>query len=205
MEKLVDSHRRQCHFGKARHLIAHGVWIELATYGILHPRICHENPPSRNSGSYTRKPCGGKMESARNLLPSEEHDSHECTLHEERHNAFNGKRSTEYVTYKPRIVAPVGAKLKLKDDARSHTHGKVDTKQTLPELGSLQPEGFACAIIDSLDNAHYYSQSKRERHKQPMIDGCKRKLRTRPVDKRRVDGKQMIHKLKKLMVIGKLN
>ena len=205
MEKLVDSHGRQRHFGKARHLIAHGVGIELATYGILHPRICHENPPSRNSGSYARKPCGSKMESARHLLPSEEHDSHECAFHEERHNALNGKRSTEYVANKPRIVAPVGAKLKLKNDARGNTHSKVDTKQTLPELRSLQPEGLAGAIIDSLDNAHYYGQSKRERHKQPMIDGCKRKLGTRPVDKRRVDGKQMIHKLKKLIVIGNLN
>ena len=138
------------------------------------------------------------MESARHLLPSEEHNSHECALHKECHNALNGKRSTEYVANKPRIVAPVGAKLKLKNDARGNTHSKVDTKQTLPELGSLQPERFAGAIIDSLDNAHYYGKSQRERHKQPMIDGCERKLRTRPVDKRRVDGKQMIHKLKKV-------
>ena len=35
--ELVDGKWRKSHFGKRRHLIAHGVGIECAAHGILHP------------------------------------------------------------------------------------------------------------------------------------------------------------------------
>ena len=35
--ELVDGEGRESHLGKGRHLIAHGVGIECAAHGILHP------------------------------------------------------------------------------------------------------------------------------------------------------------------------
>ena len=127
------------------------------------------------------------MEPSRHLVPAKEHNCHKSALHEKRHNALNGKRSTKYIADKPRVVAPVGTELKLQDNTRSNAHSEVDAKQTLPEMRRLTPERFSGAIVNCLDNAHNYCQAQCERHKQPMINCCKRKLGTRPVNECGVD------------------
>ena len=193
VEKLVDGKGRQGYIDEARHLVAHGVGIELAAHGILHPRVGDENPPCRDGGTQTSEPCRGEVEATRHLLPAEIHDGNKGALHEERHDALDGKRGAEDVAHKPGVVAPVGAELKLEDDARSHAHGEVDAKQALPEHGGFFPEWFTCAVIARFHNAHDEGQTERERHKEPMVDGCKCKLRTRPVDEGWVDCQQVCH------------
>ena len=127
------------------------------------------------------------MEAARHFLPSEEHNSHEGALHEERHDAFDGKRSAEDVAHEPGIVAPVGTELELKNNACGYAHREIHSKEALPELGSFFPEGLSCTIIDGLHDGHDYGKAEGEGHEQPMINGSKRKLGSRPVNKGWVD------------------
>lgn len=69
------------------------------------------------------------MEAGTCLFPSKKHYGNKSAFHEEGEESFNGKRSTEYVAYKPGVVAPVGAKFKFQDDACCHSHGKVDAEK----------------------------------------------------------------------------
>ena len=187
MEELVDGERREGNLGKACHLVAHGVGIELATHRILHPCVGDEYPPCRNGGSKSGEPCGGEVESARHFLPAEVHHGDEGALHEERHNALDGKGRTEDVAHEPRVVAPVGAEFKLKDYSRRHTHGEVHAEEPLQEDGSVLPELLTCAIIARFHDAHDERKTQRERYEQPVIDGGEGELRPRPVDECWVD------------------
>ena len=60
------------------------------------------------------------------LLPSEEHHGKESSFHEESEDAFNGERRAENVANKPRVVTPVGAEFKFKDDSCGDADSKVD-------------------------------------------------------------------------------
>ncbi len=191
--KLMDGEGRERHLGEARHLIAHGVGVECASHGVLHPCVGHENPPCRDGGAKAGEPRGGEVEATRHLLPAEEHHGHEGALHEERHDALDGEWRAEYVAHKPRVVAPIGAKLKLEDEAGGHADGEVHAKQSLPEDGGVFPEGLARAVVARFHNAHDEGEAQRERHKQPVVDGGERKLRTRPIDERGVNGHEVCH------------
>ena len=193
MEKLVDGKRREGHVNETGHLVAHGVGIERATDGVLHPCVCHKNPPRGDGGTEAREPRGGQMEAARHFLPAEKHHGNEGALHEESHDALDGKWRTEDVADKPGIVAPVGAKLKFEDDARGYAHGEVDAKQALPEDGGVFPKLFSCAIIAGFHNAHDEGKTQRERHEEPVVNGSECKLGTRPVDYRCVYSQKVDH------------
>ena len=193
MEKLVDGKRRKGHVEEAGHLVAHGVGVEFAAHGILHPGVGHQNPPGRNRGTKTGEPRRGQMETRRHLLPAEIHHSDEGALHEKRHNALNGERRTENVAHEPGIVAPIRAEFKFKDDTRGHTHGEIHAEETLPENGGVLPEWLTCAIIARFHDAHDEGKTQREGHKEPMIDGGQCELGTRPVNERRVNSQEMCH------------
>ena len=191
--ELVDGERRQRHVKKRGHLVAHRVRIELAAHWILHPAVSHQYPPRAERRTDARKPGGSQVEAAAHLLPAEEHDSDKSALHKEGHNALYRQRSTEDVADKPGIVAPVGAELKLKHDARSHANGKVYTEQTLPEFCRHKPVNALRTVINGFHNAHDQGKSQGQRHKQPMVDGCHGKLHTSPVNRRRIDVHQNVH------------
>ena len=169
--ELTHGKGREGYGKEVDHLIAHRVGVELASHRALHPSVGHENPPSRDGGTQTREPRRGKMEAARHFVPPEEHHSHKRRLHEEGQDAFHGERGSEDVAHEPGVVAPVGAELKLKDNARSHAHGEVDTEEFLPELGSNFPELLVCAIIASLHDAHDDGETERQGHEEPVVDG----------------------------------
>ena len=179
--ELVDGKGRECHIQKRYHLVAHGVGVELATHGILHPSIGYQNPPSRNGGPQTGEPGGGEVEAARHLVPSKIHHGHKGRFHEECHYALYGKWRTEDVAHKPRVVAPVGAKLKFKNNAGGNAHGKVHTKEFLPEAGSGFPKLSARAVVAGFGYAHNNGKPQGEWNKKPVIDGGEGKLSSRPV------------------------
>ena len=163
MTELVDRKRRESHLHERGHLVAHGIRIEGASHGTLHPSIGHENPPGREGCTQSREPGSGQVESRRHLLPAEKHHRHEGRLHEEGDDTLNGKRRTKDIAHKPGIVAPVGSELKFEDDAGGHTHGKIDAEEFLPEHRRVFPETFACTIIAGFHNAHDEGKSQRER------------------------------------------
>ena len=188
MAELIDGKRRERHIEERHHLVAHRVGIELTTHGILHPGVGNQNPPGGDGGTQTREPGGSQVEARRHFLPAEIHNSHKGRLHEERHDALDGQRRPEDIAHEPRVVAPVGTKLELEDDAGSHTHGEIDAEEFLPEARGVFPETLAVAIVDGLTNTHNDCQAQGERHKQPVIDSGQRKLRPRPVNGPAVDG-----------------
>ena len=159
MAEFIYSKWRQGNIGKRHHLVAHSISIKLTAHRTLHPSISHKNPPCRDCCTQACEPCRSKMESCRHLIPSKEHHSYEGRLHKESHYTLDSQRSSEDVANKPRIVAPVSTKLKFKNDTCSHTHGKVDSKETLPKLSSIFPKTFASAIIAGLHNTHYQRQT----------------------------------------------
>ena len=65
MEKLVDGKRREGHVNETGHLVAHGVGIERAADGVLHPSVGHENPPRGDGGTEAREPRGHAARAAR--------------------------------------------------------------------------------------------------------------------------------------------
>ena len=121
------------------------------------------------------------MEALANLAPSEEHERDEGGFHEEGEDAFDGKGSTEDVTHKPRVVTPVGTKLKFEDNTRGNTDSEVDTEELLPKLGSCFPELITCAVINGFHNRHHECKSERKWDKQPVIACREGKLGARPV------------------------
>ena len=170
MTELHHGEGREGYVEERDHLVAHGLGVELTPHGALHPGIGHENPPSRDGGAQAGQPRAGQVEAFRHFVPAEIHDGHEGGLHEEGHDAFDSERCAEDVAHEPRVVRPVGAELKLQDDARSHTHSEVDTEEFLPELGGVFPETLLRAIVARLHNAHDDGQAKRQGHEQPMVD-----------------------------------
>ena len=140
MAELHHGKRRQCHIDKRKHLITHGVGIEFTAYRTLHPGICHQNPPCRDGCTKPRQPCGGEMESTRDFVPTKIHHCHKGALHEKSDNALYGQRCTEDVANEPRIVAPVGSKLKFEDDTCRYTHSEIDSEKLLPEFSRTFPE-----------------------------------------------------------------
>ena len=197
--ELVDGKRREGYVEERYHLVAHGVRIELATNGILHPCIGHQNPPGGNRCAQACEPCGGEMEAGRDLLPAEEHHGHEGGLHKECHDALDGQWRAEDIAYEPRVVRPVGAEFKLKDDTCGNTHGEIDAEEFLPELCAVAPKSvdgivdncsfrtIELAIPNGLADTHDDSQSESQRNEQPMVDGCQCELCSCPVDGASVD------------------
>ena len=122
------------------------------------------------------------MEPFGHLLPAEIHHGHEGTLHEECHDTLDGQRRSEDVTHEPGIVRPVGAELKFEDDARGHSHRKIDTEEALPELSRLAPEHVARAVVLGFHNGHNQSESQRQGDEKPVVDGRECELRSRPID-----------------------
>ena len=121
------------------------------------------------------------MEPFRHLVPSEVHHRHEGRFHEKRHDALDSQRCSEDITHEPRVITPVRTELKLKDDTRGDTHGKVDAEQFLPELRRILPKAFLCTVVACLHDAHDHSQSQCEWNEKPVVDGSQRELCSRPV------------------------
>ena len=59
--------------------------------------------------------------------------------------------------------------------------GKVYAEKAHPELCGLQPRLRSCAHIRSLHHSDYHRQPQRKRDEEPVIDGCKGELPTRPI------------------------
>ena len=182
VQELIDGKGRQCHFKEAHHLVAHRVGIELTSHRILHPGVCHQNPPRRDGSTQAREPGRSEMEPCRHLLPSEEHHGNECRFHEERDDSLYSERSAEDVAHEPRIVAPVCSELKLENDSRSHAHSEIDTEEFLPELCRIPPEGFLRAIVAGFHDSHDNRKSECQGNEQPVIDCSQRKLGARPIN-----------------------
>ena len=170
--------------------MTHRVRIEFTSHRILHPRVSNKNPPCRNGCTKTGEPCRCEMESLRYLLPTEEHHGNEGALHEESHNAFDSERRTKDVAHYPRVVAPVCSELELKDNSGGHTHCKVHSEKFLPKAGSVFPKLFPRAVIARFCDAHDECQTKCEWHKEPVINGSKRKLRPCPIHRSCIDCKK---------------
>ena len=181
MHKLRHGCAGKCHIGKTNHLVAHRFGVKAHTYGVLHPSVGHENPPSGNRGAQAGKPRRRQVKLAAYFVPTKEHHGNKRSLHKEGKNTLDSQRSAEDVAHKPRVVAPVGAKFKFEDQARSHADREVDTKELHPKLRSALPDFSAFHDVDRLHNSHNHGEAERQRHKKPVIAGRKRKLRPRPV------------------------
>ena len=178
MKKLINCKRREGHVGERGHLIAHRIGIERTSYRILHPGVGHKDPPGRDRGTQTRQPRRREVEARTHLLPAKEHHGNEGRLHEKGHNTLDGQRRAKDIAYEPGIIRPVGSELKLENDTRCYTHGKIDTEQTLPETRHVLPEHLARTVITSLGNAHDHGEAKCQRNKKPVVDRRQGKLRT---------------------------
>jgi hypothetical protein len=150
---------------------------------MLHPGIGYQNPPGGDRSSQSCEPGRSQVETFADLIPPEKHDGNKRGLHKESQNALDGKRRAKNITYKPGIVTPVGSELKLKDQSRGYTYGKVDTENLHPKLGCPFPELIACFIIKGFHDTHNDCQAESEWHKNPMVHGCQSKLGSRPVNK----------------------
>ena len=182
VEELHDGNRIEHQSPEIDHLVTHRVGIELHTYGVLHPRVGHENPNGRDTGSDTRHPSGKQVCTFAHLVPSEEHDGEERSLHKEGQDALDGERSTEDVAHKPRVVAPVGTEFEFEDDARGDAHGKIDGEEFHPELGGVLPKLIFLDDIKGLHRCHNDRQPEGERYENPMVPGRQSELRPRPID-----------------------
>ena len=80
VEKLVDSNGREEHFAERGHLVAHGLHVEPAADGALHPGVGYQDPEGREVGADGREPGGGEVEALRDLVPAEEHHGDEGRL-----------------------------------------------------------------------------------------------------------------------------
>ena len=159
MEKLSHSHRRECHRCKIHHLITHCLRIECHAHRILHPSVGNQNPPCRKCCTDTCQPCRCQVETFTYFVPAKEHNGNERCLHKESQNTLDGQRSTENITYKPRVITPVRTELKLQNQSRSNTYGEVNTEKLHPELCRAFPEFLTCDYIESLHEPHNHSQS----------------------------------------------
>ena len=184
MQELIDRHGREGHGRERTHLVADRFEVEVAAHGVLHPGVGHQNPPGREVGADGREPRGGEVEAFGDLVPAEEHDGDEGALHEEGQNALDGQRRTEDVAHEVRIVRPVGAELEFEDDARGYADGEIDAEQAHPESGRAAPERVARADVEGLHDGDEESQSERQRHEEPVVDGRQGELRPRPIDGR---------------------
>ena len=181
VQEFVDCEGLEGNCKEIHHLIAHCVGIEVHSRGVLHPTVGHQNPPCGKRSSKASEPSRSKMEAFTNLTPAKEHEGYKGGLHEESEDAFNSKRCSEDVTYKPRVVAPVGTKFKLQDDTCGHTNGEVDTKELLPKLRGSLPKLITSAVVDGFHDGHHEGKSESEGDKQPVIACRKGKLGSRPV------------------------
>lgn len=77
------------------------------------------------------------------------------------HDAFNCQRSAKNISNKPGVIAPVGAELKLKNDARGYSNGEVDAEEFHPEFGDPLPFGIPGAVIHGLHKGQHVGQSQR--------------------------------------------
>ena len=126
MEEFVDGDARE-EGTEIHHYVAHLSRIELHACRILHPGISHQNPQCGNGGAHAGQPGCGKMETRAHTVPAKEHHSNKGCFHEEGQQALNGQGSAENIAHKPRVIAPVGAELKLKNQARGHANGEIDS------------------------------------------------------------------------------
>ena len=154
MRKLDDSRRREGYGKEVEHLVTYGFGVELHAYRMLHPRIGNKNPPCRDCGSEDGEPGGSQVGAAAEFFPTEEHEGDEGGFHEEGQDALNGKRGTEDVADKPRVVRPVCAELKFEDDACGDAYSEVDAEKFLPKLGCTFPETVTGTHIERLHYRH---------------------------------------------------
>ena len=164
MEEFIHRNGREGDGGEIQHLVAHRVGIKGHSCRILHPRVSDQNPPGRHGCTDDRQPSGSEVEAFAHLVPSEIHDGDKGSLHKECHDALDGQRRTEDVADEPTVVRPVGAELKLHDQAGGDTDGEVDAEEFHPELCCCLPMFFPCLDIqgfhDGLDNTQ--SQGERD-------------------------------------------
>ena len=185
MEELGHRHRLECHRPEIHHLVADCFGIELHAHRMLHPGIGHQNPPGRNRSPDAGEPGRSQMKAFAYLVPAKEHDCDECSLHEERQDAFDGQRRPEDIAHEPRVIAPVGPELEFQNQTGSHAYREIDPEDLHPELGGLFPKGIACLYIDCLHDAHDHGKTQCQGNKEPMVHGRHRELRPRPVNQAR--------------------
>ena len=182
VQELYDSHRIEHQRPEVHHFVTHRVGIERHTHRMLHPRVGYQNPYGRDAGSDTGHPSSEQVCLLAYLVPSEEHDGEEGSFHEEGQDAFDSERSPEDIAHEPGIIAPVGTKLELEDDARSNAHGKVDGEELHPELGGVLPKIVFLNYIQGFHGGHDDSQPQGKGHENPMVTGRKGELCPRPID-----------------------
>jgi len=122
------------------------------------------------------------VESFGNFVPAEEHYGDEGAFQEESHNALDGQRGPENIAYEVRIVRPVGAEFEFENDSRCYADREIDPENPHPELRRPFPKLVAGTVIDALHDRADDAETEGQRHEQPMVNGCHRKLRARPVD-----------------------
>ena len=192
MKKFVHRNRIEKHSPKINHLISHRIRIKLYPNRILHPAVCHQNPQSGEIGTNGNQPTRSKVESLAYPVPTEKHYSNKGTFHKESHYSFNGKRSSENVSYKPRVITPVGSEFKFQNNSGGNTNGKVDPEKLHPKFGDLFPFFVLCLHINGFHNGNHKCSSQCKRNKKPVVHCCKSKLCSGPIDEFPV---YMIHKI----------
>ena len=182
VQELHHSYRIKYQCPEVDHFVTNRVGIELHAYRMLHPGIGHQDPHRRNAGTDTCHPSCQQVGTLAHLVPPKEHDCEEGRLHEKGQNPLDGKRRTENVAHKPRIIAPVGSELEFQNDTSGDTYRKINGEELHPELGRTLPELVFLDDIEGFHGSHNHRQPQRKRDENPMVTSGKSKLRSRPVD-----------------------
>ena len=182
MDELGLRHRVEQHLEEVGDLHAHGIGIEPAADGMLHPGIGDQDPEGREIGADGDAPGHGQVADAAELVPAEEEQADEGGLEEEGHQPLDGQRRTEHVADIVRVIGPVGAELELHGDAGRHPHGEVDAEQDAPEHGHVAPDLAAGHDVDALHDRQQQRQPQRQRHEQEMVHRGERELQAGEVD-----------------------
>ncbi len=88
------------------------------------------------------------------FIPAEKHYGYEGGLHEKGKNSFNGQGSPEYITYKPRVVGPVGSELKFKDNSGGYPDGKINPEKFHPKFCDPLPLLISGANVNGVHKGH---------------------------------------------------
>jgi cytochrome bd ubiquinol oxidase subunit II len=135
VEELGDSHGREGDSCKVHHFISYCFGIESHPYGVLHPGIGDQNPPSGDRCSQSGEPGGCQMETLAHFVPAEEHDGNESGFHKKCQDSFDSQWGSEDIAHKPGIVTPVSSELEFQNQTGGNsllfTLGRNDEERAL--------------------------------------------------------------------------
>ena len=98
------------------------------------------------------------------------------------------KRTTKFwmrifgINFAIGVATGIILEFEFENDSRCYADREIDPENPHPELRRPFPKLVAGTVIDALHDRADDAETEGQRHEQPMVNGCHRKLRARPVD-----------------------